>query len=47
VPANDKLFGRLATFKILTARLGAGVSLKPRTLDPKIAELAARLFDLS
>jgi len=46
VPANDKLFGRLATFKILIARLGTGVSLKRRTLDPKIAELAARLFDL-
>ena len=42
VPANDKLFGRLATFKILIARLGKGVSLKPRTLDPKIAELAAQ-----
>jgi len=45
VPANDKLFGRLAAFKILIARLGAGVSLEPRTLDPKIAELAARLFE--
>ena len=44
VPANDKLFGRLAAFKILIARLGAGVSLEPRTLDPKVAELAARLF---
>ena len=47
VPTNDKLFGRLATFKILITRLGAGVSLKPRTLDPKIAQLAARLFDPS
>jgi polyphosphate kinase 2 (PPK2 family) len=47
LPANDKLFGRLAAFKILIARLGAGVSLEPRMLDPKVAELAAQLFDLS
>jgi AMP-polyphosphate phosphotransferase len=47
VPANDKPFGRLAAFKILTARLGKGVSLEPRPLDPKIDELATQLFDLS
>jgi AMP-polyphosphate phosphotransferase len=46
VPANDKLFGRIATFKILVDRLGEGVNLKPRPLDPKIAERAAQLFDL-
>lgn len=46
VPANDKLFGRLAAFKILITRLGKGVSLEPRPLDPKIAELAAQVFDL-
>jgi polyphosphate kinase 2 (PPK2 family) len=46
VPANDKPFGRLAAFKILIARLGKGVNLAPRPLDPKIAELAAQLFDL-
>jgi polyphosphate kinase 2 (PPK2 family) len=47
VPANDKLFGRIAVFKILIDRLGKGVNLKPRPLDPKIAERAAQLFDLS
>jgi AMP-polyphosphate phosphotransferase len=47
LPANDKRFGRLAAFKILVARLGKGVNLEPRPLDPKIAELAAQLFDLS
>ena len=47
VPTNDKLFGRLAAFKILIARLGTGVSLEPRMLDPKIAALAARLFNQS
>jgi AMP-polyphosphate phosphotransferase len=46
VPANNKPFGRLAAFTILIARLGKGVSLEPRPLDPGIAELAARLFDL-
>ena len=46
VPGNDKLFGRLAAFKILITRLGKGVSLEPRPLDPKIAELAAQPFDL-
>jgi hypothetical protein len=47
VPANDKLFGRIAVFKILIDRLGKGVNLKPRPLDPKIAERAAQLFNLS
>ena len=46
VPANDKPFGRLAAFTILIARLGKGLSLEPRPLDSKIAELAAQLFDL-
>jgi polyphosphate kinase 2 (PPK2 family) len=47
VPANDKPFGRLAAFKILISRLSKGVDLAPRPLDPKIAELASQLFDLS
>jgi polyphosphate kinase 2 (PPK2 family) len=47
VPTNDKLFGRVAVFKILIARLGKGVNLEPRPLDPKIAQSAAQLFDLS
>jgi polyphosphate kinase 2 (PPK2 family) len=46
VPADNKPFGRLAALAILIQRLGKGVSLKPRPLDPKIAEAAARLFDL-
>jgi polyphosphate kinase 2 (PPK2 family) len=47
VPANDKLFGRLAVFTILVHLLGKGLRLKPRPLDPKLAEMAAQLFDLS
>ena len=47
VPTNDKLFGRIAAFTILIDRLGKGVNLKPRPLDPEIAARAAQLFDLS
>ena len=47
IPANDKPYGRLAAFTILLDRLGEGVRLEPRPLDPKVAEAAAHLFDLS
>jgi AMP-polyphosphate phosphotransferase len=47
IPANDKLFGRLATFTILIEVLGKGLRLKPRPLDPKVAEMAKQLFDLA
>ena len=46
VPANDKPYGRLAVFAIITEILGKGERLKPRPLDPKVAELAEKLFDL-
>jgi polyphosphate kinase 2 (PPK2 family) len=46
VPTNNKPYGRLASFRILIDRLGKGVSLAPRPLDPKIAESAGKLFDL-
>lgn len=46
VPTNNKPYGRLASFRILIDRLGKGVSLAPRPLDPKIAESADKLFDL-
>jgi AMP-polyphosphate phosphotransferase len=44
VPANDKPYGRLATFTILIDRLCQGLSLEARPADPKIAEAAAKLF---
>ena len=47
VPANDKLYGRLSVFTILIDVLGKGQNLKPRPLDPKVAEMAKQLFDLS
>ena len=46
VPGNDKLFGRLAVFTIMTDVMGKGLRLKPRPLDPKVAEMAGQLFDL-
>ena len=46
VPTNDKLYGRLATFTIMVEVLGKGLHLKPRPLDPKVAEMAKELFDL-
>ena len=46
IPANDKPCGRVAVFTILIEILGKGLSLKPRPLDPKVAEIAKQLFDL-
>jgi polyphosphate kinase 2 (PPK2 family) len=46
VPANNKPYGRLATFTILIGVLGKGLHLRPRPLEPKLAKMAKRLFDL-
>ena len=46
IPANDKPYSRLATFAILIEVLGRGLHLRPRPLDPKVAEMAKQLFDL-
>jgi polyphosphate kinase 2 (PPK2 family) len=45
VPTNDKPYGRLAVFTILVDRLGKGLSLKTRPLDPRIAKRPNQLFD--
>ena len=47
VPANDKPYGRVAVFTIMIDILGMRLSLKPRPLDPKVAEMAKQLFDLA
>jgi AMP-polyphosphate phosphotransferase len=47
IPADNKPYGRIAVFTIMIDVLGKGLSLKPRPLDPKVAEIANRLFDLS
>jgi len=46
VPTNDKLFGRLLVFTIMAEIMGKGLRLKPRPLDPKVAAMAKKLFDL-
>lgn len=45
IPGNDKPFGRLATITVLIELLGKGLSMKPRPLDPKVVEMAKKLFD--
>jgi AMP-polyphosphate phosphotransferase len=47
IPSNDKPYGRLAVFTILTDLFGKGMSLKPRPLAPEVAEMAKQLFDIS
>jgi polyphosphate kinase 2 (PPK2 family) len=46
VPANNKPYGRLAAFRIITDRLSKGVTLEPRALDPAVAEAAASLLGI-
>jgi polyphosphate kinase 2 (PPK2 family) len=47
IPTNDKPYGRLAAFTILIDRLGEGLRLEPRPLDPRIAEAVGKLFDFA
>jgi len=47
IPANDKLFGRIAAFRILAEQLGRGVSLRPRPINPQLFKEAKRILDLS
>ena len=46
VPANNKPFGRVAVFRILKERLGEGVSLEPRPIDPALLKEAKRALGL-
>jgi polyphosphate kinase 2 (PPK2 family) len=47
VPANNKAFGRVAVFRILKERLGDGVSLEPRPIDPDLLKEAKRALGLT
>jgi AMP-polyphosphate phosphotransferase len=47
IPSNHKHFARLAALSVMAQRLGKGVSLEPRPLDPAVMQQAGRLFDLS
>ena len=47
IPANSKPYGRIAAFRILVDRMGKGVQLEPRPIDPGILERAERTLHLS
>lgn len=46
IPANDKPYGRIAAFRVITDILARDVSLDPHPLDPKVAEAAERLLGI-
>ena len=47
VPANNKPFGRVAAIGVIKQRLGEGVSLEPRPIDPALLKEARRALGLS
>jgi AMP-polyphosphate phosphotransferase len=47
VPANNKLFGRLAAFRVIADRLSKGVALEPRALNPEVADAAKQLLGIT
>ncbi len=47
IPANNKPYGRIAAFRIIADRLGKGVSLEPRPIDPDLLKEAKRALGLS
>ena len=47
IPANNKPYGRIAAFRIIEDRLGRGVSLEPRPIDPDLLKEAKRALALS
>ena len=46
VPANNKPFGRLSTFRIIADLLSAGIDLEPRALNPMVAAAAEELLGI-
>ncbi len=47
IPSNDKPYSRIAVFEVLAERLGKGIDLEPKPLDPETARAAAELFGKS
>ncbi len=47
IPADNKPYGRIAAFRILKDRLGKGVSLEPRPIDPSLIEEAKQVLGVS
>jgi len=46
LPANNKPFGRLAAFRVITDRLSKDIALAPRPLDPAVAQAAERFLGI-
>jgi AMP-polyphosphate phosphotransferase len=47
IPANDKPYSRIATFRVLEDRLGKRLSLEPRPIDPNLIKEAERVLGFS
>jgi polyphosphate kinase 2 (PPK2 family) len=47
IPANDKLYGRIAAFRVLADRLGEEVALEPKPIDPDLLGEAKAVLNLS
>src|SRR5215469_16684767 len=47
IPSNNKPFGRIAAFRVIADRLGKGVSLKPRPINPQLFKQARRILGVS
>jgi polyphosphate kinase 2 (PPK2 family) len=47
IPANNKPYGRIAAFRIITDRLQKGVSLEPRPIEDDLLQKAKQALDLS
>jgi AMP-polyphosphate phosphotransferase len=47
IPANDKPFSRVEALRIIADRLGRGVELEPRPIDPALLEEAKRSLGLT
>jgi hypothetical protein len=46
IPANYKPYSGLAALRVISNRLSKNVSLEPRTLDPKVMEVAEGLLGI-
>lgn len=47
IPANNKPYGRIAAFRIMADRLGEGVVLEPRAIDPDLLKEAKTALGLT
>src|SRR6516162_10196463 len=47
IPANNKPYGRIAAFRIITDRLQKDISLEPRPIEDELLQKARQALDLS